>query len=129
MTQGYDDKGWEAVVDALAPFADIADVLLKLAQPQAATEFVTNVVTVVEGAQPVLLLGLDPVRARALVRANTDGIYIGSYSQLAGNGLGYPVQINAGDEIKTIDDIYVIYRTDPPTGEQAAISVWAERLP
>lgn len=77
---------------------------------------------------PTVLIGADRTRVRALMRATVDEIYIGSLGQLQ-TGFGYPLPVQAGDEIKTTDDVYVLYAPTGTPDPLARVAVWIERNP
>jgi len=82
------------------------------------------------GGQPVMLLGYDLSRVRALVRSSVTDVFIGKMEQLT-SGLGYAVTAtttSGGDELRTNDAIYVVWRSDTAAASPALISVWVEKV-
>jgi len=78
--------------------------------------------------ETAILVGADRARVRMLVRATVDEIYIGSIGQLA-TGFGYPLPTASGDELKTTEEVYVLYAPAGQADPDARVSVWIERDP
>lgn len=83
--------------------------------------------TLAENGTPTQLLGYDLSRTRALVRASAADVFIGKMDQLAGGGLGYPLPVASGDEIKTTDAVYVVSRPSTLTGVSPLVTVFVEK--
>lgn len=100
-------------------------------EARSSAEYITSSLKVNVNS-PIVLLGYDRARVRALVRTNSPGIYIGSLQQLSG-GLGYLLGAEAGgEELKTYNEVWVTYLPDVPPAPNAPlpiVSVWAERRP
>lgn len=75
---------------------------------------------------PAILVGADRNRSRLMLRASTDDVFIGSLNELS-SGFGYPLPTAAGDEIKTTDDIYVLYNPSGSAASNPRVAVWLER--
>lgn len=92
---------------------------------QSAPMFETRTFELTAGTPPVVLLGYDRARVRSLVRASVADVFIGTLAQLSG-GLAYPLPVAAGDEIKTMAEVYVAYIPESGTGT-ARVTAWIER--
>lgn len=79
--------------------------------------------------QPTILLSMDSARTRALIRANTDDVFVGKLSTLASSGAqGYPLPTQAGDEFKNMDELYVVYNpSGTPSSDPVLVAVMVER--
>jgi hypothetical protein len=75
---------------------------------------------------PVLLMAADQSRTRMLLRASVPDIFIGTMSELQ-SGSGYQLPTQAGDEVKTVSDVYAVYTPSAAPDATARIFVWAER--
>lgn len=103
----------------------VKNAVREITPPRSANEFQTHNFALNPGA-PVVLLGYDRARTRALVRATKADVYIGTLQQLSG-GLGYLVPTAAGDEIKTIEEVYALYSPSGSVDTDVRITVWLER--
>lgn len=134
MTQGnlaavaFDESptGEEALVHAINTLVEKLDL-----QTQSATGYETFTQQLPVRV-PVLLMGVDMSRRRALIRTNTDDVFVGKFSELANstatNPLGYPLPQAAGDEFKNTDELYVVYNPGgTPSTELVLVSVLIER--
>jgi len=112
MTSGADaGNALENAIVALQKSNDnVTALITKLRYwPQSALTYEAFTLTLTPGSITTLL-GVDPARTRALLRASGNEVYIGKRSVLSSVGIqGYPLPTVTGDEIKNTDEICVIY--------------------
>lgn len=97
----------------------------QITKPRSATQYESFTRALTIGV-PIIVLGADRLRTRALLRGNTDDIFIGTLSQLS-SGFGYPLATQQGDEILTTAEIYAVYNPQSGSPTDALIGVWLER--
>lgn len=105
----------------------VAQGVQKVVGAQSASEYGTRVIALTPG-QPLQILGYDRQRVRAMIRASTTDVFIGSMSDLQ-SGFGYPLATGSGDEVKTIEEVFVRYNPSGAVDANARVSVWSERNP
>lgn len=129
----YNDQGqalddWNAATDSLEAFKRIlATTVREVVNPYAATHSTGRTITINSASlDPVELLPIDLTRSRALVRANTTDVFIGTRDQISGGGLGMVLPTGSGMELKTTDPVYVVYNSNTPVTTPVMVSVWVE---
>lgn len=105
----------------------VVEAAQKLVPSQGASEYGSRVIGLTPG-QPLQILGYDRQRVRALIRASTTDVFIGTMSDLQ-SGFGYPIATGSGDEVKTIEEVFVRYNPSGAADLNARVSVWSERNP
>lgn len=125
-----DPDNWNSLNDVLTAWSDgLKNLLTSVIKPSSATHS-TGRTVFFDSANPIPieLLGYDLRRTRAVLQASVTGIFIGTRDQLSSNQPGAIVPAGTGNiELKTTDDVYVIYQSDTaPSIGTVAVSVWEE---
>lgn len=118
------DIDWDDITQRLTPLVTKLADAIKPADPQVTSD--SRVIALSPNSVPAIVLGSDITRVRALIRANTPDVMIGSLSTLQA-GAGYPLPTASGDELKTQDEVYAIYVPSGAPATSPRVELWVER--
>lgn len=119
------DLDWDDITaHVVDPLALKLAHAIKAAEPQVTSD--SRVIALSPNSVPAIVLGSDATRVRALIRANTSDVMIGSLSTLQA-GLGYTLPTASGDELRTQDEVYAIYVPSGAPATSPRVELWVER--